>query len=779
MCDGSNCQLLSSEILGLPCLRLPSVSDTAADVSESRNKGLLFTIGDFVSAVKAASKEKTAVRDAYGRECYDGLKRSLPVWINGGIGGTKAETITPNGLVTIDIDHTDGHELEIKAKLAELPFIAISCVSISGHGVYALAYAPDHAGNAERIRSEIYAVIAHYLSAVLDVTISDGTGDKSGARIDPACTDVSRKRFETYDPDIYIAEKVKAFEPIDTLIVKKWNTSKIKRLAEKMGYTDVSPNHASVGAILALTAASAKLTLWDKDIITPHETYQARAGVIILGDSGEGKKRIDSAVQIVANRLGCQCGNSKSTADMAYRASLSCNTVETDDKKKSEWKPKAVRDVHPFIEINDEVYATISTNRAAQYAMDKAAQRRLLLDTHYNAQTTRKDSLPDYGFTPCYQYLCYSQYDSYAEAMAGERTDTGDGRRELVCELPKIETDGQPLEVSMFRARISSPASDLDSVYTALKSAYDQNRDRINANFGHSLEGLSVSEIEGESKKTDFPALDYESRPRCQFTFFRCLEGLSDTNKRDAFTHFANIATLSAYIEGRNAITTSDILTAAAIARASMALRDKIQDRCDEIGTGGCDRQIAWLTKYWEKPGKSVSQAGYSKAKVNNGIGISAATRESVETWERANLIDYYSGTNKCLRRGTQAELDALAADMETANALSAKAGAALNRLTLKWNTANGETFTVNGRPVFSQDAPDAQRIRVCEMVTKCLNNGKCGQFVKGERQTCLFRLRNVMTTQGMWGSIAKEILAGLARDAGLPEWEITRTLEK
>ena len=318
MCDDSNCQLQRSEILGLQCLRLQRVTDSLANLQDAQNKGCIRTLGDFVEQVKTPTDQKKQARQAYGGEQYDALKRSLPVWICCGIGGTKQDSIEPNGLVTIDIDHIDGYERQVKNKLCELPFVALCCLSISGHGVYALVYAPDHVRDAERVKSEIYTVVANYLSATIDLKLSvkDSNTASNAANIDN-CTDISRKRFEPFDTEIYVADKVKAFEPISALIDKKWNNSRIKKLSEKLGYIDVTPNHASVGALLALAAASAKLTLWDRDLFTENEAYQARFGGVVLGDTGDGKKRIDSAVQIVADKFDGQCGNSKSTADMA------------------------------------------------------------------------------------------------------------------------------------------------------------------------------------------------------------------------------------------------------------------------------------------------------------------------------------------------------------------------------------------------------------------------------------------------------------------------------
>lgn len=782
MCDKDDCQLKRDEILSLQCLRFDKLKTEWDKLTDNQKQNCVKTIGDFVESVKTQTDQKTTSRLSYGCDQYDELKSSLPVWVCCGVGGTKQETITPNGLVTIDIDHIDGYEQQIKDRLCELPFIALCCLSISGHGVYALAYAPDYTGNAERIKSELYTVTAYYLSAVCDIKIivKDGKLEQPDAANIDNCTDVSRKRFEPFDTDVYVADKVKAFEPISDLMSKKWNNSKIKRLVEMMGYNDINPNHAGVGALLAVAAAITHLTLWDWDIITPFKSYQVRIGSTIIGWTGDGKGLLNTMVQIIADKFNCTCGNCKSTADMAFRASLACNTIETDENKKQTWKDKQIKDIKPFIELNDEVYATITANKTAQYAIDKTARRRELLDTHFNPPTTKKDSLPEYKFTPCYQYLCFSQFDSYAEAITGERTDTGDGRRELLCELPKIETDGLPLEVSLIKDRMKRSKSDLDGVYQALKDAYDHNIDRINSKFEVNIENLSVREIEGESLKPEFPAMNYESRALCLFTFFRCLEGLNEQNKRDAFTHIPNIATLSAFLEQRDCITTSDILIAAAITRASFALRDKLQDRCNEITlSDGCDKQITWLNKYWELPDKSVKVANYQKAKVNNGIGLSKVTKEIVEKWELNNLVIYQIKTNKYTRRGTPQELEQIEKDLEIENAIKNKSGSTLNEMTLNWNATHGhnEQFATRKRPTFSQDTQDAQRIRVVEMVHKSLEGGKCGYFVKGQRERTLYRLCNVLKNNGMWGTIGKEILEGLARESGLPEKEIQHAL--
>lgn len=778
MCDKDDCQLKRDEILSLQCLRLETIDTKWDDLTDNQKQSCVKTIGEFIEAVKTQTTPKANARAANGSDRYNKLKLSLPVWLPCGIGHTQKEFMTSNGFVTIDIDHLDGYEQQVKARLCELPFIALCGLSIGGNGVFALAYAPDYIGNTERIKGELYEVTANFLSAVSGLTIrvksSETKPDQPVIDITP---EVSRKRIETFDHEIYVAEKVKAFEPIADLMAKKWNDSKIKRLAEMMGYNDVMPNHAAVAAILSLAAASAKLTLWDWDIALSQMSYQARIGAIILALSGRGKGILDSNMQDIADRLGITIRNSKSTKNMARNACKACNTY---DKAQDIWTEKQIKDINPVIEITDEAYGDKELNHKAQYAMDKPSQRRGLLNRHYNPQTTEKDSLPDYGFTPCYQYLMYSPFEAYAHAIANEVQGTGDERRELVCELPCVESDGLPYAVALIREKLTTPKSDLNGVYQALNAAFDHNKERINSYHESIIEGLTVREIPSKSKEQHFPAMDYESRHLCLFTFYRCLEGLSDANTDYAFTHFANIATISAYLEQRDCITTSDILIAAAITRASFALRDRLQDRCNEITlSDGCDKQITWLNKYWERPDKSVKVANYQKAKVNNGIGLSKVTKETVEKWELNNLVIYQIKTNKYTRRGTPQELEQIEKDLEIENAIKNKSGSTLNEMTLNWNATHGhdEQFATRKRPTFSQDTQDAQRIRVVEMVHKSLEGGKCGYFGKGQRETTLYRLCNVLKNNGMWGTIGKEILEGLARESGLPEKEIQHAL--
>lgn len=758
--------------LSLPCGRLERVN--------IKGEPELKTIRDFVNAVRKGTAAKQAAIDEFAAngktEKYDNLKLGVPAWVMGGANGKNNETIIPNGFISLDVDHISrGYAAKVKESLCKLPFVGLCCLSLSKNGVFALIYAPSYVGNADAIKSEIYGDIDVYLKAKHKPVTFD---------IDEKCTDTARRRFESFDTDIYVSNDIKPYERTGELMGAAWNSSRIKSLALLFGYDDIKPNHAAVGSLLALTAASARLSLWDRSIFDETKTYQVRIGAVILGQSGGGKGDLLGQVREIAHALGVSIQNHKTTASMAQGVSLACNTQEPDalNPKLSVWRPKMVKDVQPIIEINDEDYAAREVAKQATYAMDKLAERRKILDRIYEPQSTKKDSLPTYGFTASYQYLCVSQPDSFADAIKGERTDTGDGRRELVCELPEDEqAPAAHFADRLFIADMNRHSADLQGITFALQTAYNNHTGLWHITFeSMGLDTVKTDELARVARGADFGALNWHNLTNCQFTFMRCVKAIStnESEAMDAKTHLANIAAIECYLSGRKEMTPRDILTAAAITGKSFELRRRIQERCDELTAAeSLDKTLQALEKYWDKNADGVNTANYCRWKSNHGVD---ARKNIVIQWESANLIEYYERNNKKTRRATPAELDDLARDLELAMQIGKYTGAQLNTLAAQWDKGHerSEHYSPNWkRPQFDEDTPDAQRIRVYEMINKCVNGNKCGQFVKGERQSTLYRVSNVMMSCGMWGPVAKDVLTEIGRGCGLPDKEIKHAL--
>ena len=765
-----------SQLLATKCGRLECLPDSG-DLQPR-------TIQDFVNAVQSAPSglKKEAIDEFAAHDKsqkYDELKLKIAAWMPCGYGGKSRNTATPNGFVTLDIDHISrGCAVQIKETLCKLPFIGLCCLSLSQNGVFALIYAPEYVCDADAIKSEIYGTIDIYLKA---------KHPGIGFGIDQNCTDFTRKRVETFDPDIFLSDDIKPYERNDELIMNAWNSSETKRLAAMFGFDNITPGHAAVVGLLALAAASSRLSLWDRDIFNKSKTYQARIGAIILGKSGAGKGNLIDSIREIAHELGIYIQNYKTTAAMAQGVSLACNTREPDEQnpKQDKWTPKQIKDIRPIIEINDEDYAARELAKLAAYAMDKLAERRKILDRRYQPQTTKKESLPDYEFTASYQYICVSQLESFAAAIQGERTDTGDGRRELLGNLLDDETnDDMHFSDRQFIADMNSRAADTAAITAALQTAYKNHKDRCEPTFeSMSLGAVTTDKLASIARGDDFHALTWHNHTNCQYTFMRCLKAIStnESESMDAKTHLANIAAIECYLSGRDEMTPRDILTAAAITRESFALRRRLQARCDEIAMNAYnDNAIKWLELYWKDPAKIVSIQAYNKAKHGK---VNKHNESMVAQWEMDNLVVFYvnreSGPAQRVRRGTEKELSERAKELEIGAEISKKSAAKLNELTTRWDSQHGraEQYATRQRPTFADDTPEAQRIRVCEMINRCIDGKKCGQLLTGERQKTLYRISNVLIDNGMWGTIAREILTELGRESGLPEKEIKHAL--
>ena len=141
-----------------------------------------------------------AVREELDTKRKKELKIRLPTFTPSGLfqkAGADS-LIEHTGLICIDIDRKDNLNVEcydsLKERLGKLPYVAFCGRSVSGEGYYAIipiAY-PDK-------------FLRHFRCLQQDFDIM-------GIIIDPACCDVSRKRFVSYDPNPHINHNAKIYE---------------------------------------------------------------------------------------------------------------------------------------------------------------------------------------------------------------------------------------------------------------------------------------------------------------------------------------------------------------------------------------------------------------------------------------------------------------------------------------------------------------------------------------------------------------------------------------
>ena len=153
------------------------------------------TLRDFVE--KKMPKYRHLV-EAYREEKDLEIKTNLPAIIPAGIlrGGQKKENMQYlTGYASFDIDYIDPEEVEsVKARAAALPFVLLVMRSTGGQGLW---------GMVRFSRPAYYQW--HYNSLIQ--AFAD-----AGIELDISSTDIVRKRFVTWDDDIYLAEEAEVFE---------------------------------------------------------------------------------------------------------------------------------------------------------------------------------------------------------------------------------------------------------------------------------------------------------------------------------------------------------------------------------------------------------------------------------------------------------------------------------------------------------------------------------------------------------------------------------------
>ena len=140
---------------------------------------------EYARAIAEGRDPKTAVAE---------MKKGLAgvLWSGTFSRRANAALVTHSGILCADLDHldVDGKVAEARAKLQASPHLVAVFLSPTGSGIKALFRVPP---DPAKHRGSFAAVAAH----VKDLT---------GLDIDPACKDVARLCFVSYDPDLWLRD---------------------------------------------------------------------------------------------------------------------------------------------------------------------------------------------------------------------------------------------------------------------------------------------------------------------------------------------------------------------------------------------------------------------------------------------------------------------------------------------------------------------------------------------------------------------------------------------
>ena len=186
--------------------------------NDINNRSLFTTKVSFLSSPKAASSISSVdlwtvlegIRSGEWKETVEKvrkaspdkqkkLKEALPCFMPSGVfAGAKAEDIRQrSGFIAIDLDGKDNAEVEdfdsLKSLLKANPFIAYCARSVRGKGFFCLIPVEDPEKHRDYFRSLRFLFW------------------RSGLTVDPSCSDISRKRYVSYDPEPYINTGAEVF----------------------------------------------------------------------------------------------------------------------------------------------------------------------------------------------------------------------------------------------------------------------------------------------------------------------------------------------------------------------------------------------------------------------------------------------------------------------------------------------------------------------------------------------------------------------------------------
>jgi len=232
-----------------------------------------------IAAVFTGDKYKSQVgrvRQAQGEERRK-LKAALPAVTVSAImqgGHAKENIMRQTDVICIDFDSKDNTHLrnftELKTLVADIPFVGYCGQSCGGGGFFALMPIAAPYRFAEQ-----YAAAVEYFKTY-------------GLIADPACKDVTRLRFVSYDPEPYINEQPTAFN----FIVEEEGKHTAQRDTAKKGIlSGEDAIKAAVRIVDYLNAAKAVRS----QIADDYETAQRMAFALAtsFGDTDTGRELYD------------------------------------------------------------------------------------------------------------------------------------------------------------------------------------------------------------------------------------------------------------------------------------------------------------------------------------------------------------------------------------------------------------------------------------------------------------------------------------------------------
>lgn len=684
---------------------------------------------DLYQATRKDTPEKRATREAKDKDARDALKELLPCWYLGGTmnGPCRAENAQPAGILQIDIDHTDRTQ-EIKARLAEIDSVAFAAVSASGRGVYALMRVPVSIQTSQDAQKGILDL----LDAAL---LYDRRGDE---HMDYSCVNLSRRRFESFDPDPLYRPDAPEYDPDFRAMCKRaFDASGIASIARDM-YGEATPGGASTAVALAALAIRARGLV--KGRVFGETFYPTRFQGVIIGDSGAGKSsRIKDPLVEMAVHLDAEIIQPESHRALELAIVESCTQKSYQigaDGKPDKGRPvwAQIDDYRPVLAVCDEAGAEQEARRNQEYKRKMESVRRQAFDAAFIASKSITTPLPTFPLRCSYTDIRISTPKAWAAAMHGVDATAGDSRRVLEFWLdPREAPSGARIQSAanmLYRAKSTPSLPCVDKVKSMMEFLPDGALE---------LDGLNSSS-----------------------SFDRVRGFLASGESPDCETIVCNVATADAYARGcTDAIPRESILAAWAVYLDVLENRKRLAESYDAAPVT-YESQITGSILEYIGTRNSVRKSQVYRMLKTKGPSYVRAFDELVSggiiVCERAT-----DGKSTTVRRATDAEMESFEANAEAQRRNMIFAEARANRDKVE---RGGSEF---GR--YADCSPEEKRSRVHAYIEKFKLDHS---LEPGTRNNGLWDLRVLLQCKnGMWDAIAQEAFKETAQETGLPEREI------
>lgn len=688
---------------------------------------------DLYQATRKDTPAKRATREAPNKDARDKLKEHLPCWYLGGTmnGPCVAENAQPAGILQIDVDHTDRPQ-EIKSRLAGIDSVAFAAVSASGRGVYGLMRVPVSIQASQDAQKGILDM--------LDAALLYDR--KDGEHIDYACVNLSRRRFESFDPDPLYRPDAPEYDPDFRAMCKRaFDASGIASIARDM-CGEATPGGASTAVALAALAIRARGKV--KGRVFGEAFYPTRFQGVIIGDSGTGKSsRIKDPLVELAVHLGAEIIQPEShrALELAIVESCTQKTYQIGaDGKPDKGRPvwAQIDDYRPVLAVYDEAGAEQEARKAQEYKRKMESVRRQAFDAAFIASKSITTPLPTFPLRCSYTDIRISTPKAWAVAMHGVDATAGDSRRVLEFWLDQREAPSgahiQSLANMLYRAKSTPSLPCMGKVKPMMEFLPDGELELDGLNSSSSFDTVRGLLASGESP-------DYE-------------------------TIVCNVATADAYARGcTDAIPRESILAAWAVYLGVLENRKRLAESYDAAPVT-YESQITGSILEYIGTRNSVRKSQVYRMLKTKGPSYVRAFDELVSggilVCERAT-----DGKSTTVRRATDAEMESFEANAEAQRRNMIFAEARANREKVE---RGGSEFGP-----YADCSPEEKRSRVRAYIEKFKLDHS---LEPGTRNNGLWDLRVLLQCKnGMWDAIAQEAFKATAQETGLPDKEIKQLM--